>query len=150
MRCDLQLDLLPWICTRLQTLNESKSFVSFEVLMDASHGLLEHYKKRLARKEVAKRKESEEKLSETNLFIRRLEPGTTHKSLRNLCRRSVNIFINRHLSSSHSSLVIPVIPRYSSLPSHSYSSQSFLVIPVITIMPVILSHASHASHPGHS
>ena len=118
MRCDLKLDLLPWICTRLQTLNGIKSFVPFEVLMDASHGMLEHYKKRLARSEIAKRKKSEEKFSKTNLFIRRLEPGTTDKSLRNLCRRSVNIFIISHPSSSHPSLVIPVIPRYPSLPSH--------------------------------
>ena len=122
-RCDLQLDLLPWICTRLQTLNESKSSVPFEVLMDASHGMLEHYKERLARTEIEKRKKkSEEKLSKTNLFLRRLPAGTTDVYLHNLCSGSVNIFILIHPLSSRSSLVIPVIPvipSYPSGPSHS-------------------------------
>ncbi|KAM7440704.1 RNA-binding motif [Porites harrisoni] len=85
-RCDHHLDLLPWICTRLQTLNDSKSSVPFEALMDASHGMLEHYKERLARTEVEKRmKKSEEKLSKTNLFLRRLPSGTTDVDLHNLC-----------------------------------------------------------------
>ena len=98
-RCDLQLDLLPWICTRLLTLNESKSSVPFEVLMDASHGMLEHYKERLARTEIEKRKKkSEEKLSKTNLFLRQLPAGTTDVYLHNLCSGSVNIFILIHPS----------------------------------------------------
>ena len=93
-RCDLQLDLLPWICTRLQTLNESKSSVPFELLMDASHGMLEHYKERLARTEIEKRKKkSEEKLSKTNLFLRRLPAGTTDVYLHNLCSGSVNCLL---------------------------------------------------------
>lgn len=43
-----RLDLLPLICTGLQTLKDSNSFLPFEVVMDASHGMLEHYKERLA------------------------------------------------------------------------------------------------------
>ena len=43
-----RLDLLPWICTGLRTLEDSKSFLPFEVVMEASHGMLEHYKERLA------------------------------------------------------------------------------------------------------
>ena len=152
MRCDLQLDLLPWICTRLQTLNDSKSFVPFEVLMDASHGMLEHYKERLARTDFEKRKKkSEAKLSKTNLFLRRLPLGTTDVDLHSLCSGSVNIFILIHPSSSQSPLVIPLIPINPCHPSHPSSSQSFLVIPVGS---VILSHPSHSysslvilSHP---
>ena len=171
-RCDLQLDLLPWICTRLQTLNESKSSVPFELLMDASHGMLEHYKERLARTEIEKRKKkSEEKLSKTNLFLRRLPAGTTDVYLHNLCSGSVNIFILIHPSWSQSPLVIPLIPSHPCHPSHPSSSQTSLVITVgpvilshpshpqsslvildITIMPVIPSHPSHhyhATHPSH-
>jgi len=46
-RCASRLDLLPWICIGLQTLEDSNSFLPFEVLMDASHGMLEHYKQKL-------------------------------------------------------------------------------------------------------
>ena len=165
-RCDLQLDLLPWICTRLQTLYESKSSVPFELLMDASHGMLEHYKERLARTEIEKRKKkSEEKLSKTNLFLRRLPAGTTDVYLHNLCSGSVNIFILIHPSSSQSPLVIPLIPSHPCHPSHpqlSQWAQSLLVIQVIlshpqsslvildiTTMPVIPGHPSHHYHDTH-
>lgn len=111
----------------------------FEVLMDASHGMLEHYKERLERKDLENRKKkSEEKLSKTNLFLRRLPRGTTDVDLHNLCSGSVNIFILINPSSSQSPLVIPLIPSH---PSHPSSSQSSLVIPV---GPVILSHPSHS------
>ena len=50
-RCASRMDMLPWICIGLQTLEDSNSFLPFEVLMDASHGMLEHYKERLATKE---------------------------------------------------------------------------------------------------
>ena len=92
----------------------------FEVLMDASHGMLEHYKERLARTEVEKRKKKlEEKISKTNLFLRRLPSGTTDVDLHNLCSGSVNIFTPIHFSSSQSPLVIPLILSYLSRPSHS-------------------------------
>ena len=138
-RCDQQLDLLPWICTRLQTLNDSKSSVPFEVLMDASHGMLEHYKERLARTEVEKRmKKSEEKLSKTNLFLRRLPSGTTDVDLHNLCSGSVNIFILIHPSSFQSPLVIPLIPSHPFHPSHPSSPL------VVSVGPDILSRPSNS------
>ena len=42
-----KVDLLPWICQGLQSLAYVNGFLPFEVLMDASHGMLEHYKEKL-------------------------------------------------------------------------------------------------------
>ena len=129
--------------------------------------MLEHYKERLARTEVEKRKKkSEEKISKTNLFLRRLPSGTTDVDLHNLCSGSVNIFIAIHSSLSQPPHVIPLIPSHLCHPSHPYlfqSAQSFLVIqvipshpqsslviPDITIMPVIPSHPSHHCNATHS
>lgn len=83
-RCAPQLDLMPWICTGLQNLHSSNSFVTFQVLIDASNGVLAHYKERLAK---AEKDLSEEKLWKTNLFITRLKPGTTDEDLIELCSR---------------------------------------------------------------
>lgn len=47
-RCATKVDLLPWICKGLQSLAYNNGFLPFEVLMDASHGMLEHYKGKLA------------------------------------------------------------------------------------------------------
>ena len=111
----------------------------FEVLMDASHGMLEHYKERLARTEVEKRmKKSGEKLSKTNLFLRRLPSGTTDVDLHNLCSGSVNIFILILPSSSQSPLVIPLIPSHPFHPTHPSSSL------VISVGPAIPSRPSHS------
>ncbi|KAJ7389306.1 hypothetical protein OS493_032159 [Desmophyllum pertusum] len=52
-RCATKVDLLPWICKGLQSLADSNAFLPFEVLMDASHGMLEHYKEKLATTENA-------------------------------------------------------------------------------------------------
>ena len=46
-RCAIKVDLLPWICKGLQSLAYINGFLPFEVLMDASHGMLEHYKEKL-------------------------------------------------------------------------------------------------------
>lgn len=47
-RCATKVDLLPWICKGLQSLAYVNGFLPFEVLMDASHGMLAHYKEKLA------------------------------------------------------------------------------------------------------
>ena len=111
----------------------------FEVLMDASHGMLEHYKERLARTEVEKEKKKlEEKISKTNLFLRRLPSGTTDVDLHNLCSGSVNIFILIHPSSFQSPLVIPLIPSHPFHPSHPSSPL------VVSVGPDILSRPSNS------
>ena len=53
--CAIKVDLLPWICKGLQSLADSNAFLPFEVLMDASHGMLEHYKEKLATAEGVNR-----------------------------------------------------------------------------------------------
>ena len=50
-RCATKVDLLPWICKGLQSLAYNNGFLPFEVLMDASHGMLKHYKEKLATSE---------------------------------------------------------------------------------------------------
>lgn len=50
-RCATKVDLLPWICKELQSLAYNDGFLPFEVLMDASHGMLEHYKEKLVTSE---------------------------------------------------------------------------------------------------
>ena len=49
--CATRADLLPWICNGLRSLSESGAFLPFEVLMDASQGMFDHYKEKLVTEE---------------------------------------------------------------------------------------------------
>lgn len=55
-RCAIQMELLPWICQRLKSLAEGEAFLPFEVLMDASLGMFEHFKEKLSTQENINRR----------------------------------------------------------------------------------------------
>ena len=50
------MELLPWICQRLKSLAEGEAFLPFEVLMDASLGMFEHFKEKLSTQENINRR----------------------------------------------------------------------------------------------